>query len=259
MTRFAQLHSYLEIMSIRDHFPIWREVRQVLCRVALFAALSAMQSHSATAVIPQENENQAGNTGGGPFTAEDYRYQVIYHGSQFVRLMPQGGEITEIAFRVDESLRFPQQTVIEDMEIRMSTSPSLAPVLPHPFASRVGADETIVFQRGSLGVIVKPNATGPNPFSIVIPLTRSFNYNPAGGDLVVDFWMYRGGNQNGNLTVDGDSAVGIAWGALNLRETSDNPSVAPIMRLTYNPVPEPAAWAILSAGFVVFMGARRIR
>jgi hypothetical protein len=232
----------------------WRHFR-LAAFLAVLLAGGSFFTEAEVAVIPKDRENTPGPAAGVQFQGSGYRFQAIYNAQEFLPLMPNGAEITEIAFRLDESIRTPVNAAIADIEIHMSTSPSTTPVFPHPFDRRVGLDDMIVFSRGRIDVSAQPSSGGPNPFSIIVPLTRSFSYRPEQGDLVVDFFIYEG---SGSIAVDADEAGGTGWSAFLDRPTSESAKVLGVMRLNYTAIPEPRAIAVGFIGVLVFL-LRRLK
>ena len=142
-------------------------------------------------VVPNSLANSEGNSNNalpfGPAT----RYQQIYAASEF----PSGsGLITHITYRPDSQAQSFFGT-IADIQINFSTTSATTSTLSTTFADNVGADETVVFSRGSLSFL-NP-VTGPfggrKTFSVDISLQSPFLYDPAAGDLLVDIRNFSGG------------------------------------------------------------------
>src|SRR5262245_41654111 len=107
--------------------------------------------------------------------------------------MPDGGVITQLALRVDESNRNEFSGTIPALEVRMATASSLSPVITQNFNENIGpGGEQVVFPRGSLNFTIKPSTGPANPFSITIPLATPFTYDPRNGGLVVDLFTHGG-------------------------------------------------------------------
>jgi hypothetical protein len=191
-----------------------------------------------TAVAPLSVANQEAPGSSGALCCGGARKQFIYDGSNFAAAMPLGGQITQIAFRVDGSNGNAVSGAFPDIEVRMFTGPSVAQIgrFPTDYV-KPGADNTIVFPRGSLQVESTWSLQGPNPFLVSIPLKQTFGYNPAAGSLVVDFQLYQGFQGRLVLDIAGDlSTLGIPEG------------FPPVMEVTFIPVPEPSSW-LIAAGF----------
>src|SRR5688572_28736902 len=92
-------------------------------------------------VAPNAFEDRPGTGSQGPFDISEGRYLNVYNASEFLPFMPNGGRITAIAFRLDESAPEGMVVHLPDIEIRLSTSSSMAPVIPFPFAANIGSDE----------------------------------------------------------------------------------------------------------------------
>lgn len=94
-----------------------------------------------------------------------------------------------------------------DMRIRLSTGVNATASTSATFEDNHGADVATVFD----GVFVaEPTAggTAPNPFDLTVPLSASFEYNPANGPLIVDIQM-RGHNVTSGTAWDGLSDPGL--------------------------------------------------
>lgn len=167
-----------------------------LPRLALFAfvAVALLDVNSkcsgATIVAPNRSANEVG-TGAQSPAQSGARYLNIYDASEFLSAMPEGGIITGIAFRLDESVQNAVSVTVPSIEIRMSTSPVTASSISMRFADYVGADETIVFPRAPMQFQASTSAVVPHPFSEFIPLATPFTYDPRNGSLAVDLWTFQ--------------------------------------------------------------------
>jgi len=111
----------------------------------------------------------------------------VFAASQFSAL---GGPavLTEIRFRPDAVFGGAFSTTLTDIQIDLSTVSVAPDGLSNTFSLNVGANNTIVRNRGSLSL--SSAFTGPvgspKDFDIIIPLTTFFTYNPAAGNLLLD-------------------------------------------------------------------------
>ena len=97
--------------------------------------------------------------------------------------------VTEIRFRPDGSQGNAFSVTISDLQINLSTTALGPDALSGVFANNIGANDTIVYGRGSL-VLASANTgggpSGPRDFDIVITLTTPFLYDPSQGNLLLD-------------------------------------------------------------------------
>jgi hypothetical protein len=92
------------------------------------------------------------------------RYMNFYNGSEFTHLQ-NGGFITGLFFRLNETQTIGRNVTIPRIEIRMSTSPASVPDNIFPtFSQNVGADETIVYN-GAMHVDAQAS-TSPLIFAV---------------------------------------------------------------------------------------------
>jgi hypothetical protein len=215
--------------------------------LAGFTLHGSLSLNAATLVAPNENTNLPGSAAQFPFAPSGLRYQNVYNASEFVNAMPEGGLITHIAFRIDESDRSSFSAFIPDIEIHMSTSPATAQRLSQTFSENHGPDETIVFPRGRIDFMVTPRNSGANPFHLRFPLAAPFLYDPRLGSLAVDLFVYQEGSRR--LYTDasaGEHAV-ARYGSLELPSSEFGRS-ALVLELQFTPVPEPAPVVIIIFG-----------
>jgi hypothetical protein len=177
------------------------------CLLAVTASESVLaQGTLRSEIVTQQYANSEAPGSIGPFLSDGVRYMMVYQGSLFSPSMKDGALINQIAFRVDgpNGGQLGGGNVVSaalpDIEIHMSTSQA-PPISSQPpvdqfgsrnFAPNVGVDDTVVFDRGSLNWQSSWSSTGPNPFVLTIPLSKSFGYNPAAGSLVIDMYVYSG-------------------------------------------------------------------
>ncbi len=162
----------------------------MLIRLILATALSAMAS---TVVVPGIDTNMDGSSNNGfPFNNTAFgrtsqRFQQIYAASEFAGLI----EITGIDFRPDGGLNpsgHAFSSTIDSIQINMSTSNKSVDGLSDTFADNVGADDTVVYAKGSLSLSSADTgpAGGAKDFDIHIQFTTPFLYDPLKGNLLLD-------------------------------------------------------------------------
>ena len=216
-----------------------------------------------TAVLPQDLENEEHqNWSQLPFNYPDRsRLQIAVPSEQIVNVMPLGGTITAVAFRLDGpngSPNFPPggslDTVIPDFELRVSTAAS--ETLSVTFSENIGPNETIAFPRGGLALISAWDPEGPNEFSLRVPFENEFLYNPHDGDLLLDFFIYDQAGQR--VVVEFGGGGGLLTGEIGVPEGHLGAAI-PAMQLSFRPVPEPGTMILLVSGVLAFFLFRRNR
>ncbi|HTG42988.1 MAG TPA: hypothetical protein VK633_00530, partial [Verrucomicrobiae bacterium] len=194
-----------------------------------------------------------GRASQGPFFA-GVRAQSTFRADEFLDSMPEGGIISGIALRMDESYRNEFTGTIPELEIRMGTAPSLTPIITDDFRDNLGNDIQRVFPRGPLNFSIE-SGTGPvNPFSLSIPLSSSFYYDPRKGGLTVDVFSFQ--NTFPLLLVDSGSSSGVS-GAIN----SDFGRVSShlVMEFTYTAIPEPSISLLFTGALLLTFVGRKLR
>jgi hypothetical protein len=170
---------------------------------AAFMALGTIGAAQAVTVVsPSSLENVDGNAynsypfdisnPSAPLTSQ--RYQQVYAATDFGALS-QPQLITRISFRPDATLGSAFASTLPDIQINFSTTNKAPDGLSSTFANNVGADDTVVYNRGSLTLASAfSGATGGSKdFDINIDLTTPFLYNPAIGNLLLDVRNFAGG------------------------------------------------------------------
>ncbi len=160
------------------------------CLLAVSASESVVaQGTLRSEIVAQQYATSEAPGSIGPFLSDGARYMMVYQRGLFSPAMQDGALITQIAFRVDgpNGGQFGGGNIVSaalpHIEIHMSTSQA-PPISSQPpvdqfgsrnFAPNVGADDTVVFQRGSLNWQSSWSSTGPNPFVLTIPLSNRFS------------------------------------------------------------------------------------
>ncbi|HEX5217770.1 MAG TPA: PEP-CTERM sorting domain-containing protein [Vicinamibacterales bacterium] len=130
------------------------------------------------------------NLGGAFVPVTSLRYQQVYDSGAFAGQVV----ITGMSFRPDDTeFGGAFSTVLSDVQINMSTTTKAVDGLSNTFSENVGADDTIVFARGSLPLSSAFTGAGPKDFDIHIIFTQAFLYNPAIGNLLFDVRNFGGG------------------------------------------------------------------
>ncbi len=143
--------------------------------------------HAQTVVVPPAYQGTDAGGGSGVLN-NNIRLQEIYDASA----LPGGPIIiTEVRFRPSARYGAAFTATISNINIRLSTTP-VAPVALSPtFAQNVGSNETVVFNGAlPLSSAFSGAASGPKAFDMVVTLTTPFTYDPAAGNLLIDFRNY---------------------------------------------------------------------
>ncbi|MCU0963102.1 MAG: S8 family serine peptidase, partial [Pirellulaceae bacterium] len=118
------------------------------------------------------------------FGIPSMRYQQIYAALQF----PNGGVIDEIRFRRFSGSE-PFTDLQLDVQIRLSYAATSVTTASTAFAQNVGENVTTVYD-GLLVLSSTDDGTNmPLSFDVVIDVDDAFVYDPARGDLLVDFFV----------------------------------------------------------------------
>ena len=98
-------------------------------------------------VVPESYEIREGEGGAFIFTGAGNRDQIVYNAVHFLNAMPAGALISGIALRLDGGAGLPLNGDSTTIEVRLSTTSSMAPSFPLNWAANIGRNETIVFPR----------------------------------------------------------------------------------------------------------------
>lgn len=120
-----------------------------------------------------------------PVEVSSMRFQQVYSAAQFGihRL-----RITALRFRPDSEQGSSFFSFIDDVQIRLSTTPMAVDSLSTTFAANVGSDDMIVYPRQNLTLSsdFTGSALGPMTFDVGMVLNNPFIYEPTGGNLLLD-------------------------------------------------------------------------
>ena len=170
-------------------------------------------------VVPNSLENAGGSSQSCfPFCGVNNKTQIVYDAGEI------GGPsayIAEIRLRPHLTEGNVFNATGLNVEIRLSHTSNNPGALSPTFANNVGADETVVLNSNNFPLSSsKTNcgASGPCDFDILFDVNDVFLFNPASGNLLVEFRIHSGaisgmGSPDG-VCVAGDS-VSRAYGTLN--------------------------------------------
>jgi hypothetical protein len=242
----------------------------------LILALAASTPAMATTVIAPGGAG----TAQGPAPLRFYgnggsRVQQIYDASFFTGL----STISSVSFRAfpgaGPSGFFSNSVTVSDSLVRLSTTPvsanensGLQPGAT--FAANLGADTATVFS-GGFTLTTAATGMGSQPFDYTLNFTTPFQYNPAGGNLVLDFLIPVGATVGGagfgfltfdNANLDNDgvrSVIDINNGAAVSGVLDTSAAISAFEVTSVGAIPEPATWALMITGFGLAGGALRAR
>lgn len=212
------------------------------------------------------------NTTFRPFDLGPARFQQVYDASGFgVVAESGGGWVRQIIFRADvASFAGSFEATIGNIQLNLSTTSRAPDSLSPLFENNVGLDDTQVI--GPISVhIVGIAGHGISIFSVLFDLPdQRFFYNPAAGNLLLDFRVYRGAGgvlPQGLAILDASDQVGdsissvYAFGGFSGVPTSGQTSSLGLATLlVVTPVPEPSTLALLAVGLLgLGMGWKRSR
>jgi hypothetical protein len=218
---------------------------------AFFAISLTTNGADVIIVAPNNLGNTEGNSGDTtPFGAfGPLRSQQVYGASQFSAIAQGGGWIDAISFRVDAGSTLGAATTATNLQINLSTTAKAPDGLSSTFAQNVGANDKVVFGPASLALIgYHSGSTTPQSFSIRIPFSTPFFYDPNAGNLVMDVRNFTGGSSfgvfDGQLTI-GDSVSRVV-GFVDAPSMFASDSFGFATQFEVTPVPEPSSWALMA-------------
>lgn len=206
-----------------------------------------------------------GNSRLTPFdTAQSARLQQVYSASGFAALVPVGGGfIREINVRVDPSGGHPFAALITNLQINLSTTQRDPDALSPVFAENLGPNDTVALGPRMVGLL-GGGGGGQSSFDLYFSLSQPFFYNPAEGNLLVDFRVYTGlgTSPNGRAILDafdvpGDSVSSVFAFGSSLPSTGTASTLGLATAFAITPVPEPSTWALLALGAAAFFISRK--
>ena len=131
----------------------------------------------------------ADTEGNGRLILPDYdiaREQVLYSATDFASLPESHRWVTGLAIRVDASMGFAFTATSPHIEVRLSTTS--VDSLSATFDDNIGTGQALVYS-GPFSVINTGSEPpgGPFPFQAPIALDTPFYYDPAAGNLLVEY------------------------------------------------------------------------
>jgi hypothetical protein len=248
---------------------------KTLTAMILAAGLFAAPAYAATVVVP------GGGAPGDAMSPTPLNYhgasgsenQQIYSSSFF----SGPTTISGVSFRAYPGASpgpFSGNSVsVSDLVVKLATtsaSPNenagAAPSIT--FADNLGADVSTVFS-GAITLTTAATGAGPQPFDYTVNFSTPFVYNPANGNLVLDFQIPTGATVSGPGFgfLGFDTANDLNDGVFSVVNINSGSSATGVLSTaatitafqTSAAVPEPAAWAFMICGLLMTGSALRLR
>jgi len=198
---------------------------------------------------------QDGNSYFIPFDSPG-RFQQVYASSLFSsRMPPEGGLIRQLLLREDEGLGRGTHNTIPNIQLDFSTTLRAPDGLSPIFAENVGIDRLTVL--GPEAVFI---SSFPGGYVLFDFRDNPFYYNPANGNLLVDFRINQGIRPGlpPVAILDAFDTAGDALSSLYSPDVNAPGGQASSLGLTavfiYYPVPEPSTLALLAVGLALLSG-----
>jgi hypothetical protein len=210
-----------------------------------------------------------GNSYAQPFDTAG-RFQQVYDASVFSNRLPEGGGfVRQLVFRVDANAGHSFEDTLPSVQLNLSTTLKSSDGLSSIFADNVGSDDVAVLGPRSVP-LSGGGGGGVTGFNVLFDFRdRPFYYNPANGNLLVDFRIHQGfggpfppgrGAILDAFSVTGDSISSVyAYDSSSL--TSGQLSTLGLATdFVFLPIPEPSSLVLLCTAFgLLFLARKRVR
>lgn len=173
-----------------------------------------------------------------------------------------GQTITQVAFRGnDGNVPNGGLAILDNIEVRLSTSSKTPQTLSSTYADNANADATLVYL-GAITFLRAYDAGTPRSFNYIIPLQAGFVYNPALGGLLLDIRVIQGLNPSSQSSVPTfdystiTNSLGVVRSQSATTTGYSDPTGSVLsghgfpVQLTYQPTaaPEPATLMMMGTG-----------
>jgi hypothetical protein len=153
--------------------------------------LVALGLQAGTVVAPWGCDLADGNDVVGSSPWPSFRGQRLYSASSFSNMTPKAGVLVRMALRADRSVTTPRTVVMRNCEVRLCTTrrgPGATSALSAQFDDNLGLDTTLVFS-GDVSWATQGDGppSGPRAFDYIFPFQRPFLYDPAKGNLLIEW------------------------------------------------------------------------
>jgi hypothetical protein len=240
--------------------------------ISLTARFATFDASAALIVAPlAATTNNNGNSALRLFDRrEPARFQQIYDASAFSSLANAGGGwIREFHLSVDVS-GHPFIGTVRNLQINISTTDRPVDGLSSMFGDNVGLDDTVIVGPGPIE-ISSGGGGGYSFFDLFFNFREHpFYYNPAKGNLLLDFRIYEGfdvqlpppaGVPFDAYDIAGDSVSSVYGIGAAMPLSGTVSSLGLPTRFVVTPVPEPSTLSLVLSGlaFLVALAWRRTR
>jgi len=193
------------VMKFFAEVTSWRSIASTAVLSGFLLAAGNAYGAIAQVVVPEEARSAPGNGatvfpfGHSPECRDGFRFQQLIEGSEIGT-----GNITSIAFRLDDGETPFGPHTYGDMQVKLSSTSKTLGTMSKTFADNTGSDETLVFT-GDLTVDAGVTASPPNPFDFQLPVKVPFEFDGSSKNLLVDVTVGSCPPGVSNVAFDGDT------------------------------------------------------
>ena len=194
---------------------------------------------------------------GGTVLDNGGRVQELYLASEFLSFGSGPLVISRLALRPDESVNAAIDTDWEITALNLSTTATEPGSLNSTFSENYGDDVTTVFT-GNVNLQTDGVRLGnaPHDFDYVVDFETEFVYDPAEGNLLVEFIFVAGGKtwQDAHDLGDGLDRLILALGP---NQTVATTMIDAVTVYQFTIIPEPSSAALLGLGLIGLLAQTR--
>jgi hypothetical protein len=233
-----------------------RRVGFAFLLAAVLGACGTTDLRAQVVVVPNAQAANDGNTSvTTPSGPASVRYMQIHDASQFGALAGPSF-LTQFAWRPDQTAGSSGPRFVT-LQIYASTTTRSVTGLSTTFADNLGTNNTLVFN----GTLTWSTANLPGPgntrqFDILFPLTTPFLYDPAAGNLLLDFHQSADGSSITFDRVSNNPAIQQADApGSTTASTAEFFGDSQVTQFTF--VPEPSCLSLLTLAAIGMANRRR--